>query len=93
MGLALQGPVCDKKEIDLRQLKGGGGITVDKMKEAQHELSKVLTPEQTQRGMIILRGLRADATEKERQAAVVSLAKHWQFFPPISFRIFCLFHL
>lgn len=93
MGLALQGPVCDKKEIDLRQLKGGGGITVDKMKEAQHELSKVLTPEQTQRGMIILRGLRADATEKERQAAVVSLAKHWQFFPAISFRIFCLFHL
>lgn len=49
-----------------------GGITVETMREAQDKLSQLLTPEQTQRAMIILRGLRADATQKEKQEAVVS---------------------
>lgn len=79
MGLALKGPVCDTKEISLRHMPdtsgnelNGGGISVEKMKQVQQKLAKLLTPEQTQRAMSILHGLRAEATEKEKEAAVVS---------------------
>lgn len=92
MSLALQGPVCGRKEIDLRQLldtnsneSKGGGITVEKMREAQEKLSKVLKPEQTQRAMIILRGLRAEATQKEKQEAVVSFENISNFIMIIYF--------
>lgn len=80
MGSALKGPICDTKGINLRQMpdtsgneSNGGGITVEKMKKAQQQLSKLLTPEQTQRAMIVLQGLRAEATKKEKQATVVSI--------------------
>lgn len=79
IGKALEGPVCDMKEINSKQMLNksdneseGGGISVEKMKEAQQQLSKLLTPEQTQQAMMVLHGLRAEATEKEKQAAVVS---------------------
>lgn len=83
LGLALQGPTCDKKKIDLRPIleshdneskdeESSEGITEKELREAQEELSKLVSAEQVQHAMIILRGLRVGATEKENETAVVS---------------------
>lgn len=81
IGMSLKGPVCDTNDTNLMLDKSGddssdesseSGITVDKMKEVQQQLSDLLTPEQTQQAMKILHGLRAEATEEEKQAAIVS---------------------
>lgn len=77
--MALKGPVCDTNDTNSMQIldKSGdesseSGITVEKMEEVQQQLSNLLTPEQTQQAMTILHGLRAEATEEEKQAAIVS---------------------
>lgn len=77
IGMALKGPVCDTNDTNLMLDKSGdesseSGITVEKMNEVQQQLSNLLTPEQTQLAMAILHGLRAEATEEEKQAAIVS---------------------
>lgn len=83
MSLALQGPTCDKRKIDLRPIlestdssnsdEGTSeGITEKEMREAQEELSKLVSGEQVQHAMIILRGLRVGATEEEKHASIVS---------------------
>lgn len=87
----MQGPTCDKKKIDLKQLLESSsseseetgkseGITEDEMKEAQNQLSKLMSPEQTQHAMTILRGIRVGATEQEKQSTVVSFKMHASSF-------------
>lgn len=81
LSLALQG--CEKKRIDLKQFLRSNsgkptrdatlnGLTDENLKDAEKDLSKVASSEQTEHGMKILRGFRIGATENEKRAAIVS---------------------
>lgn len=48
------------------------GLTEEELKLLENDLSKQLTPKQTQHAMSILRGLREGATPREREIAFVS---------------------
>lgn len=75
MGMALKRPVCDTKKTNLRQVgneSNGGGIAVEKMKKLQQQLSEILETDQIQPAMEILQGFRAEATQKEKETAIVS---------------------
>lgn len=73
---------CGNKKVDLKQLletsssesdEGtSDGLTEADMREAQDELSKLISAEQVQHAMIILRGFRVGATKEENHVAVVS---------------------
>ena len=85
--MAVQGRTCDRKKIDLKQIiqsirneeikaNANGSPSVYKRQDVltiiNGELSKLLTPQQTKFAMEILRGLRSDATQSEKDTALVS---------------------
>ena len=83
LSMAIQGPTCDKKKIDLMQIfeksyneskKDGKskGISVEVIGKVQEELSKIVSPRQAEHAALILRGWCVGATKQEKYTADVS---------------------
>lgn len=92
--MAVQGSNCDGRRIDLNQIfqsiqneetrakatgKASHYMTQDELTIINSELSKLLTPKQTKHAMRILQGFRENATEDEKDAALVSFKTQRQF--------------
>lgn len=85
--MEVQGSSCNKVNIDFKKLLGLNAVddveslkkvekslAPQKWKELEQHLAKHLTPEQAQRAMLILGGLRQDATEQDELNASVSFS-------------------
>lgn len=95
LGMAVQGSTCGRTKIDLNQMfqsinneetraKATGNtshyMTQDELTIINAELAKLLTPPQTKHAMRILQGFRENATDNEKDAALVSFIRRGEEF-------------
>lgn len=88
--MAVQGSTCGRTKIDLNQMfqsinneetraratgKTSHYMTQDELSIINAELAKLLTPPQTKHAMRILQGFRENATDNEKDAALVSFIR------------------
>lgn len=100
LGMAVQGSTCGRTKIDLNQMfqsinneetraKASGKtshyMTQDELSIINAELAKLLTPPQTKHAMRILQGFRENATDNEKDAALVSFIRREEEFCSFSY--------